>query len=457
MSLRQFPDGFLWGAATASYQIEGAWNEDGKGESIWDRFAHSPYRILNGDTGDVACDHYHRMPEDVTLMQELGLKTYRFSISWPRVLPDGRVPSTGSGRGAANQKGLDFYDRLVDKLLQAGIVPNATLYHWDLPQTLQDQGGWPNRDSVEWFADYARVMFDKLGDRVAYWATHNEPWVIAVMGYAWGEMAPGIADYSQAFQAAHHLFVAHGQAVQVFRAGGYKGEIGIVLNLAHNIPASDNEADRAACQRADEGSNGWFLDPLLKGRYPQMLFDWIGPHAPHIQAGDMALISQPIDFLGVNYYMTFRARYFHNGGLFKLAVEQVSASNWGQTAMEWGINPPGLKAVLLNLKENYGNPTMFVTENGCALWDAPDEQGAVDDIGRINFLRGHFLAAHDAIQAGANLQGYYVWSLMDNFEWAHGFDKRFGLVWVDYNTGRRIPKQSAHWYREVIAQNGVVE
>lgn len=445
-NLLKFPDGFIWGAATAAYQIEGAWNEDGKGESIWDRFAHSPYRVLNNDNGDVACDHYHRMPEDVALMKELGLNSYRFSISWPRVLPE--------GRGAINQKGLDFYDQLVDNLLQAEITPNATLYHWDLPQTLQDKGGWPNRDSVEWFVDYARLMFDKLGDRVAMWATHNEPWVVAFMGYAWGEMAPGIADYSQAFQTAHHLLLSHGKAVQAFREGGYTGKIGIVLNLSHVVPASDSKADRAAAQRAYESASAIFLDPLFKGRYPEMLIDWIGPHAPTIQNGDLALINQPIDFLGINYYMSFYARYAHSGGLFKLAMEQISAPTWGKTAMDWDIYPPGLTAILLNLKENYGNPTMYITENGCALWDAPDN-GVVADPGRINYLRSHFLAAHEAIQAGANLQGYYIWSLMDNFEWAHGYDKRFGLIWVDYDTGRRIPKQSARWYSNIIAQNGV--
>jgi beta-glucosidase len=251
--------------------------------------------------------------------------------------------------------------------------------------------------------------------------------------------------------------MSHGKAVQVFREGGYKGEIGIVLNLSHVIPASDSEADQAAYQRANGGANAIFLDPLFKGHYPKMLYDWIGPHAPKIQNGDLALMSQPIDFLGVNYYMTHRVRFFHNGGLFKLAMEEYSAPNWGQTAMGWGINPAGLSAVLLNLKDNYGNPKMYVTENGCAVRDAPDDSNVVADVSRINFLRAHFLAAHDAIRAGANLQGYYVWSLMDNFEWAHGYDKRFGMVWVDFDTGRRIPKQSAHWYREIIAQNGVQE
>lgn len=449
MGLRQFPAGFLWGAATASYQIEGAWNEDSKGESIWDRFSHSPDRIFNGDTGDVACNHYHRMPEDVVLMKELGLQSYRFSVSWPRVLP--------AGRGPVNQKGLDFYDRLVDRLLAAGIAPNATLNHWDFPQALQEQGGWPNRDSADWFADYARLMFDKLGDRVTMWATHNEPWVVAFLGHAFGEFAPGLADYSQAFQTAHHLLLAHGKAVQLFRAGSYRGEIGIVLDLQHCQPASARPADQAACQRRYEMAHAWFLDPLFKASYPDMLMAWIGPHAPRIQTGDLALINQPIDFLGVNYYMTHAVRFSHRGGLLKLDTDFISAPNWGQTAMGWGINPAGLTAILLNLKENYGNPKIFITENGCAVDDTPDENGFVADAGRINYLRAHLLAVHDAIRAGVNVKGYYVWSLMDNFEWAHGLSPRFGLVRVEYGTGQRIPKQSAHWYGEVIAQNGVHE
>jgi beta-glucosidase len=397
----------------------------------------------------VAGDHYHRMPEDVALMKELGLKTYRFSISWPRVLPE--------GRGPVNEKGLDFYDRLVDNLLAAGIVPNATLNHWDFPQALQDRGGWPNRDSTDWFADYAGVMFDRLDDRVAMWATHNEPWVVAFVGHAFGDFAPGIADYSQAFQVAHHLLLAHGKAVQRFRQGGHKGEIGIVLDLQHSQPATKSEADQAARQRRYEMSHAIFLDPLFKGRYPEMLFEWIGPHAPQIQAGDISVINQPIDFLGVNYYMTLAIRFSHRGGMLKMDSDFVSAQNWGRTAMGWGINPPGLTAVLLNLKENYGNPNIYITENGCAADDIPDENGFVADAGRINYLRAHLMAVHEAIRTSVNLKGYYVWSFMDNFEWAHGLSKRFGLVRVEYDTGRRIPKQSAHWYRQVIAQNGVYE
>jgi beta-glucosidase len=438
MNTRQFPEGFLWGTATAAYQIEGAWDEDGKGESIWDRFTHRPYTIQNGDTGDVACDHYHRMHEDVALMRALGLQSYRFSVSWPRVVPQ--------GRGAVNEKGLDFYDRLVDNLLEANIAPNVTLNHWDLPQAIQDEGGWPNRDSADWFADYARVMFDRLGDRVAMWATHNEPYVVAFAGYANGDLAPGIADYSQAHQAAHHLLLSHGKAVQVFRQGGCKGEIGIVLDCQHYQSASESDEHVAL-----------FARPIFRGQYPEGLFEWIGPHAPDVHEGDMDLIGQPIDFLGVNYYMTKSVSFDPHDRLLKLAETQLSAPGWGRTEKDWGINPAGLTAVLLDFKERYGNPKVYVTENGCALKDTPDADGFVADWGRVEFLRAHLRAVHDAIQVGADVRGYYVWSLMDNFEWADGYASRFGIVRTDYETLERIPKQSARWYSEVIARNGVAE
>ena len=447
MGVLRFPDGFVWGAATAAYQIEGAWNEDGKGESVWDRFVHRPYNVLNGDTGDVACDHYHRMPQDVALMEELGLRSYRFSISWTRVLPQ--------GHGTINAKGLDFYDRLVDRLLAADILPNATLNHWDYPQALQDMGGWPNRDSADWFVDYARIMFDRLGDRVPLWVTHNEPWVVAFLGYALGRHAPGICDYSRAYQAAHHLLLSHGKTVQLFRQGGYKGDIGIVLNLESLVPASEREADRAACQRVHQERFDLFLAPLFKGCYPHMLFDWIGPHQPQVQAGDMELINQPIDFLGVNHYLTYSVAHSITDSPLKATLSLISAPCWGQTEMGWGIHPNGLTAVLLDVQETYGNSRIYITENGCALPDKPDQTGFVADWERVNFLRAHLQAAWEAIQAGVNMQGYYVWSLMDNFEWAMGYEPRFGLVRVDYETGERIPKQSACWYTEVISQNGI--
>jgi beta-glucosidase len=446
MLKREFPSDFLWGAATAAYQIEGAWNEDGKGESIWDRFSHTPYNVRHGHTGDVACAHYHHMPRDVALMQQLGLESYRFSLSWPRILPE--------GRGAVNEAGLDFYDRLVDELLAADIVPNATLYHWDLPQALQDEGGWPHPDSPAWFADYAQVVFERLGDRAPLWSTINEPWVVAFLGHAMAVMAPGLADYSKAFQTAHHLLVGHGRAVERFRQGGYPGEIGVVLNLNHMIAASQEQADQDARQRAYWALWSLFLDPLVHGRYPEPLYQWIGPHAPQRTPEELDLIHNTFDFLGVNYYVSdvvyFRPRA---GALLKAESHQASAPGWGRTEMGWEVYPPGLTAVLRHLQVAYGNPKMYVTENGTALADAPDEEGFVADWGRVNYLRQHILAVHDALEAGANIHGYYVWSLFDNFEWAHGYDPRFGIVRVEYDTARRIPKQSAHWYRNLITAN----
>jgi len=446
MSKRQFPDGFLWGAATAAYQIEGAWNVDGKGENVWDRFTHQPYRILNGDTGDTACDHYHRMPDDVRLMKTLGFQTYRFSISWARVLPE--------GRGQVNQRGLDFYDRLVDELLAAGIKPNATLHHWDLPQAIQDVGGWPRRESVDWFVDYARLMFDRLGDRVAMWATHNEPGVPAFTGYGTARHAPGIEDMTQAYQTVHHLLLSHGKAVQAFREGGYPGKIGIVIDLSQFLPASPSDADRAACQRAYQEKTALYLQPLFHGSYPAELMEWIGAHRPKIQDGDLAAIHQPIDFLGVNYYMTFAVAFESQDNLLKTRRTQISGPSWGQTEMGWGIYPPGLTAMLEDVRTRYGNPPVYITENGTALIDTPDDTGFVRDWGRVQFLRAHLQAAHDALQAGCDLRGYYIWSLMDNFEWSYGYQPRFGIVRVDYDTLKRIPKQSALWYREVIQNNG---
>jgi beta-glucosidase len=440
----KFPDSFLWGAATCAFQIEGAWNEDGKGESIWDRFNHKRYAILNGDTADIACNHYHHTPQDVALMRELGLQTYRFSISWPRILPQ--------GRGALNPQGLDFYDRLVDALLTAGIVPNATLYHWDLPQSLQDLGGWPNRDLTDWFAEYAKIVFDRLGDRVPLWSTFNEPWVAAALGYGQGVFAPGIADASQQYQTAHHLLLAHGKALQIFRQGNYAGKIGIVLNTALHLPASDSEADRAACQRVKDEELNFFTEAIYRGKYPQDLIEWIGPHAPKIGAEDMSIIHQPIDFLGINYYMTFNVSYAAQGGLLKQSAQQVAVDGWNHSSNGFGFNPDGLTELLLHFKETYNNPVLYVTENGISLDETPDENGLVDDPLRIEYLEAHINAIGRAIQAGADVRGYYVWSLMDNFEWASGYMPRFGLIHIDTMSGKRTPKQSAWWYREHIVR-----
>jgi beta-glucosidase len=449
MGLLTFPKDFLWGAATAAYQIEGGWNADGKGENVWDRFTHRKFTIRNGDTGDTACDHYHRMPEDVALMKSIGLRSYRFSVSWSRVLPQ--------GRGKVNEKGLAFYDRLVDELLAAGISPNATLNHWDLPQALEDLGGWPNRDCADWFADYARVMFEKLGDRVAMWATHNEPYIVAFLGYAFGDFAPGLADFSKGFAAAHHLLLAHGKAVDVYRKGGYKGKIGIVIDYQNLVPASDREEDVAARQRAFDSGPGLFFGPIFHGRYAPALLGWIGRLQPEIRPGDMEQIKQPIDFLGINHYFTFRLWHDSRGGFFKSARDEVCSPGWGKTVMGWGIHPPGLRAVLNDVREKYGNPPVYITENGCALEDTPDAKGFVEDWGRVNYLRAHIQTVHKAIADGCNVRGYFVWSLMDNFEWAHGYWPRFGIVRTDYATQARILKRSAHWYREVIQRNGMEE
>ena len=449
MISRRFPDGFVWGAATSAYQIEGAWNEDGRGESIWDRFSHRSGTTRNGDTGDVACDHYHRMPQDVQLIKELGIKAYRFSISWPRVLP--------RGGGKPNPVGLGFYDRLVDGLLAAGIMPTATLYHWDLPQTIQEAGGWPNREVTDWFAHYARVMFEALGDRVAFWDTHNEPRVAAFLGYGDGIFAPGIADYGQAYQAAHHLLLAHGKCVQLFRQGHYSGQIGIIVDSEHSLPASDSDADQAAHQRYYEQDTGFFTDALFKGEYPATLMDWIGPMAPRVLPGDMQVIQQPMDFLGVNYYRTMSVAFSPGGGHLKCRATPQTLPMWGYTENGWGVYPAGLTAVLLNIKNRYGNRRLYLSENGCATRDAPDAQGIVNDVERVDYLRGHIAAAHDALLAGVDLNGYFVWSLLDNYEWAEGYTPRFGMVRVDYSTKARTPKRSYQWYREVIQRNGLAD
>lgn len=443
-----FPDSFLWGVAASAYQIEGAAREDGRGESIWDRFSHQPYRTLNGDTGDVACDHYHRMPEDVAMMAELGIPCYGFTVAWPRILPE--------GRGRVNQKGLDFYNRLVDTLLEHGIRPKVTLFHWDLPQVLQDEGGWPNRDCPDWFADYARVVFDALSDRVDLWATINEPWVAAFIGYGMGIHAPGIQDAAQAYQAAHHLNLAHGKAVQLFREGGYKGEIGYVLNLNGLLPGSDRPEDIEATQRLYDETHSFFLDPVFRGTYPEALFSWLGTQAPKVHDGDLDIIQTPIDFLGINHYNTDLVFYdVMSTHWLKVRSVPYSAPGWGQTEMGWGINPPGIKREIMNVVERYGNPKIIITENGCAMPDEPDENGFVADWNRIFFLKAHLQQVHEAIQEGANVQGYFVWSILDNFEWERGYSRRFGLVRVDYETLRRIPKQSAYWYGDVIRENAL--
>lgn len=447
MSAIQFPAGFVWGSATASYQIEGAWREDGKGESIWDRFSHIPGKTRDGDTGDVACDHYHRWRDDIALMRDLGLKAYRLSIAWPRILPD--------GRGRVNTAGLDFYSRLVDGLLGAGIEPYITLYHWDLPQALQDQGGWPARAAAEAFVEYADVVSRRLGDRVKHWITLNEPWCSAILSYQIGAHAPGHRDLGEAIAAAHHLLLGHGWAVPVIRRNSPGSQVGITLNLGPQIPASPSEPDAASARLADGTFNRWFLDPISGRGYPQdVVADYNRPLS-FIQPGDLAALATPIDFLGVNYY--FR-------GIIRSEMISEAANaprtvhpNPNPTEMGWEVYPEGLYDLLMRLKADYAFPAYFITENGAAYPDQLGPDGQVNDLQRIAYLRAHFIQAARAVAEGCPLRGYFVWSLMDNFEWSHGFSKRFGLVYVDYKTLTRIPKASARWYSNVIATNSVLD
>lgn len=432
-----FPVDFVWGAGTAAYQIEGAWNEDGKGESIWDRFAHSPGATRDGDTGDVACDHYRRYLEDIGLMRRLGLKAYRFSISWPRVLP--------AGRGPANLKGLDFYDALVDALLEAGIEPYATLYHWDLPQALQDEGGWGKREIGGAFADYAALAARRLGDRVRRWTTVNEPWVIAFMGHRTGEHAPGLRDPRLALQAAHHVLLAHALAAQAIRAAEPGAEVGIVLNLWPVDPASDSPEDRAAAAALWQRDAAWFLDPLLRAHYPPETWAAHGINAPAVAPGDLALIAQRLDFLGINMYSR------HVVGTAGIVSNLPGAE---YTEMGWEVSPASLRRLLVDLNRDYRLPPLYIAENGAAFADEVSPDGHVHDPRRIHYLREHFAAARQAMDEGVDLRGYFVWSLMDNFEWAHGYSKRFGLIHVDFATQKRTVKDSGEWYAGVIRRNG---
>ncbi len=430
-----FPKDFVWGAATASYQIEGAWNEDGKGESIWDRFSHTPGKIENGDTGDVACDHYHRWREDVALMRRLGLRAYRFSMAWTRILPN--------GRGAVNQRGLDFYSRLVDELLAANITPYITLYHWDLPQALD--GGWLNRDTAGYFADYAAIVVRRLGDRVQNWITLNEPWVAAFIGYREGRHAPGIMDEKLAYQAAHHLLIAHGLGMQAIRAIAPPVNAGIVLDMFPTEAGTDSPQDHALARQAWQMGTGWFIEPVLCGNYPTETWQTLGENTPRVLPGDFALIAQHLDFLGVNYYSR---QLIQNG----VRVHPVPGSEY--TEMGWEVHAPALGRLLRRLQRTYRLPPIYITENGAAFRDEVSADGRVHDPRRINYVREHLRELHGAIQDGVDVRGYFVWSLLDNFEWSYGFSKRFGIVYVDFATQQRIIKDSGEWYANVIAQNG---
>lgn len=432
--LLSFPRGFRWGVATAAYQIEGSAGADGRGESIWDRFSHTPGKVLNGDTGDTACDHYRLWADDIGIMSELGVGAYRFSISWPRVLP--------AGRGPVNAAGLDFYDRLVDGLLEAGIEPFPTLYHWDLPQALEDEGGWTSRSTAEAFAEYAAIVAGRIGDRVSHMATLNEPWCSAVLGYEVGEHAPGRTSLPAALAAAHHLNLAHGLGVAAIRATAPNVRAGVVLNFEPKHPATDSAADVDAAQVAHDRFNRWFLDPIMGRGYPSRGVEATGWAMAEVREGDLAMVAAPIDFLGVNYYT--RSVVSADGPL--------RSQDAPVTGMGWEIYPDGLTEVLDWIAAEHPGLDLYVTENGAAF---PLSDDPAEDPDRVAYLDGHIRAAHRAVEGGVPLRGYFVWSLLDNFEWAKGYSDRFGIVGVDFDTQRRYLRSSARWYRRVVHDNAV--
>ncbi len=459
MTTRTFPAGFVWGSATAAYQIEGAASEDGRGPSIWDTFSHTPGRTLNGDTGDVADDHYHRWQEDLGHIADLGLGAYRFSVSWPRVQP--------GGSGAWNQAGIDFYSRLVDGLLERGVAPVATMYHWDLPQELQDAGGWPVRDTALRFAEYAAGIVGALGDRVHTWTTFNEPWCTAYLGYASGVHAPGVTDPAAALAAVHHLNLAHGLAGRVVREQAPSTQLSVTLNLHVMRPDSDSDADRDAARRIDAVANRAFLGPMLEGAYPADLLsdtaavtDW-----SFVRDGDEKTAAVPLDVLGVNYYSSGRVKAWDGTSERSTADGHGdgAASPWvgagdvdflpqpgPYTAMGWNIDPGALTELLLRLREQYPDQPLMITENGAAFDDEVAADGSIHDERRIDYLRRHLGATADAIEQGADVRGYFLWSLLDNFEWSYGYERRFGIIRVDYGTLERTWKDSAHWYRRLV-------
>ena len=442
---KKFPAGFLWGCATSAYQIEGSPLADGAGASIWQRFGQTPGRITGGDTGDIACDHYRRMKDDVALMRDMGLTAYRFSLAWGRVMPD--------GRGRVNPAGLGFYERLVDELLAAGITPMATLYHWDLPVALDDRGGWLNPDVADWFADYASVVYQALDDRVKLWATINEPWVVADGGYMHGVLAPGHRNANEAAIAAHNLMRAHASGVRAYRAVG-RHQIGLVVNIEPKHLAADaSPADRHASVLADAYMNRQYLDPAIKGTYPAELREVFGAAWPDWPADEVAALKVPIDFLGLNYYT--RAVVKHDPTGWPVPVVPVKQKGGIYTETGWELHPQSLTDTLVWMHENYGGLPLYVTENGAAFYDPPSAvNGRIDDPLRVHYLQTHLQAVRTAIDQGADVRGYCAWSLLDNLEWAHGYSKRFGLIHVDFETLQRTPKASAKYYAEVIASHG---
>ena len=445
----QFGPDFVFGTATASYQVEGGVTEGGRGPSIWDTFSHTPGKVTGGDTGDVACDHYHRLDEDLDALAELGTDSYRFSIAWPRIQP--------TGSGAPNQAGLDFYSRLVDGLLARGITPFVTLYHWDLPQALQDQGGWPSRETAYRFADYAEIMARALGDRVPQWATLNEPWCSAMLGHGSGEHAPGVRSPQAAVAAAHHLLLGHGLAVQALRAGG-PSRVGIVFNTHQLTPASDSDADLEAWRRADATGNWLYSDPVLAGKYDEATIEALRPVTDwsFVQDDDLSLIHQPLDVVGINYYSPAVVRAGNQAQSGGPAWPGTDGVEWlparqPVTEMGWTIDPTGLTGLLVRFHQRYPDVELVVSENGAAMPDVVGPDGGIHDQDRIDYLDGHIRAVDEARRQGVPVTGYYVWSMMDNFEWAHGYSKRFGLIRVDYDTCRRTWKDSARWYQQFLS------
>ena len=442
-----FPSDFLWGAATASYQIEGEAMGEGRGECIWTRFSHTPGKVANGDTGDVADDHYHRYPQDVALMKDVGLQAYRYSLSWPRVIP--------LGTGATNPPGLDFYDRLTDEILKAGIQPWVTLYHWDLPQALEDKGGWSNPDIVGWFSEYTELMTKRLGDRVKHWITLNEPWCSASLGYLYGAHAPGVQDPKRAFLAAHYLLLSHGEAMKIIRKNIPDAQAGITLNLSPQLPATAHPDDVRVAWRSDGFSNRWYLDPVFKGQYPPDIVEEVMSMGG-LEGVDLTQVqeaAQPMDFLGINYYM----RWIHKHVPGKPEESEYAFPPESTfTDMGWEVNGNEMANLLVRVQQEYNPKAMYVTENGAAYPEPETVTEAVlEDPQRVAFLKEYFAAAEDSIQRGAKLKGYFVWSFLDNFEWAYGYTKRFGITHVDYATQKRTPKRSSLYFKDVIANNGL--
>ena len=441
-----FPEDFAWGAATASYQIEGAVNEDGRGKSIWDIFSHVKGNTADGETGDIACDHYHRYREDAELMRSLGIKNYRCSLAWPRIFPE--------GKGAVNQKGLDFYNRLFDACLENGIKPWVTLFHWDLPQALQEKGGFANRDCIEWFCEYADKASSHFGGRIKNWMTFNEPWVYSFCGHLYAAHAPGIKDLPTALHVAHNILLAHGKAMPVIRKNVSGARAGIVNNLAYIESATNRQEDIEAAKRWDLAFNRWFMDPLFGRGYPEEMVSWYGKNAPEIKSGDFETMAVQNDFLGVNYYT--RRLVSHAPEDSHIKAKQVYRPHIKRAEFEeWEIFPEGLYKVLLDIKSGYGNIPVYITESGTSCLDKISEDGCVHDPERVEYLRRHFAAAWQAIKEGCAVKGYFVWSLYDNLEWGFGFTKRFGFVYIDReNKLKRIVKDSGHFMSSVCGKNG---